>query len=521
MDIPLHTTSGYLLKKGGGRSRAGEGKLRSKLHRRNWSKRWFVLDVESGELQYYKDASMQQYKGTIRILTTSSIQVPDAVCLRGRHRPSRQEALCYFELHQVTDDEGRMRSRPLAVRAPSGEELIEWLRALQKSLDLQRQEENTWHVQQSRVNIGTTPQKYPRRMSDSDSRTWTNGTTIEHRRASEPSEPILEDWSSSESDDIDEANEENEFIPPAPPMAPLSAGGEHMKELEYFILRRKHANSAEDMKQNDQDATTKILRETNVIPTPINKYATTRVALPVPIPPRKDQISQGNIESQNKEYISLSPSQEEQHFAVSPSQRRRPKPPPEPKTRVPPPLPAQSMALHNLVSPLSKRDVAIHDLAMACSGNDADAIAVAIAHAVHEAGVPAEHASVIRAREKLDFLEQPTDHKAAKLKNIQDQLRTASDPISLGSAIRASVAFGINPDSDPLVLEAQARLLELLVQDKEQRAQEHTNSPGYPEGSRRRSSRKQILSPPSSPPSSPPLKETSINNPAKFQLKSF
>ena len=32
--------------------------------RRNWKKRWFVLDMEAGTLQYFKDASCGRWKGT-------------------------------------------------------------------------------------------------------------------------------------------------------------------------------------------------------------------------------------------------------------------------------------------------------------------------------------------------------------------------------------------------------------------------------------------------------------------------
>ncbi|KAJ8610115.1 hypothetical protein CTAYLR_007096 [Chrysophaeum taylorii] len=134
-------TTGSMLKKGGGRSRAGESLVQAQLHRRNWQRRWFVLDVEEGELHYYKDASLGKYKGCVRLTSESGIKIPDTVRLRGRHRPTKKnEDLNYFEIHDAVDEEGRERRRPFALRAPNGEELLEWLMSLQACLGMLRQE---------------------------------------------------------------------------------------------------------------------------------------------------------------------------------------------------------------------------------------------------------------------------------------------------------------------------------------------------------------------------------------------
>ncbi|KAJ1456977.1 hypothetical protein M885DRAFT_438904, partial [Pelagophyceae sp. CCMP2097] len=121
-------TCGMLLKKGG--SKGLRLSLTGVAHRRNWQRRWFQLDIEHGELRYYRDATLAKHKGTVRLDATSVIKVPDVVELRGRHRPKLDEELNYFELHGVCDHEGHLRPRPFSMRAAKGNELLEWLHAL-------------------------------------------------------------------------------------------------------------------------------------------------------------------------------------------------------------------------------------------------------------------------------------------------------------------------------------------------------------------------------------------------------
>mmetsp|Transcript_17099 Transcript_17099/g.58538 ORF Transcript_17099/g.58538 Transcript_17099/m.58538 type:complete len:388 (+) Transcript_17099:79-1242(+) len=108
---------GDLLKKGG--SRGG---------RRNWQKRYFVLDLHNGVLRYYSDAKLKTEAGAVELGAKSRLVIPDEVQLRGSHAPvSEDEDPFYFELHDVCDDRGRRRPSPFALRAPGGEEFDEWV----------------------------------------------------------------------------------------------------------------------------------------------------------------------------------------------------------------------------------------------------------------------------------------------------------------------------------------------------------------------------------------------------------
>ncbi|KAH8053456.1 hypothetical protein JL720_14662 [Aureococcus anophagefferens] len=113
MDHGSHRTTGHLLKKGGSRTKFG---------RRNWKKRWFVLDLERGACPF-KDASCA---------------LQGEPCPAGRHRPTGDELLNYFELRGVLDDAGAPRSKPFKLRALGGDELFEWLQSLKASLALVR-----------------------------------------------------------------------------------------------------------------------------------------------------------------------------------------------------------------------------------------------------------------------------------------------------------------------------------------------------------------------------------------------
>ena len=111
---------GALLKKGGSRSakiktdrNSGDKTPKSSFFgRRNWSDRFFYLDLEKGHWSYYKDSQYENLAGVVRLLPHSSIVVPEEVRLRGRHAPTDPtETLNYFEVHHTTDDAGKVRSR--------------------------------------------------------------------------------------------------------------------------------------------------------------------------------------------------------------------------------------------------------------------------------------------------------------------------------------------------------------------------------------------------------------------------
>ncbi|KAJ8603376.1 hypothetical protein CTAYLR_004277 [Chrysophaeum taylorii] len=110
--------TGGLLKKGG--SRGG---------RRNWSKRWFVLEPRGGRFRYYEDPKLLREAGVVVLLAESEIVVRDPL-LKGRHAPSGGEDSYYFELHKVTDATGRPRPFPFALRAFTQVEYDDWLRSL-------------------------------------------------------------------------------------------------------------------------------------------------------------------------------------------------------------------------------------------------------------------------------------------------------------------------------------------------------------------------------------------------------
>ncbi|KAH8075613.1 hypothetical protein JL721_1627 [Aureococcus anophagefferens] len=142
---------GAMLKKGG--SRGG---------RRNWQKRWFVLDPSGGRLRYFEDAHLNREAGQVRLSVTSEV-VAATPELRGRHAPKdegedplRAAASFitnvmvasparppsgasstfsrYLELRGVYDDKGRPRPLPFAVRCFNEDEFAEWQASLRFSV---------------------------------------------------------------------------------------------------------------------------------------------------------------------------------------------------------------------------------------------------------------------------------------------------------------------------------------------------------------------------------------------------
>lgn len=112
--------TGAMLKKGG--SRGG---------RRNWSKRWFVLEPTMGRLRYYEDASLLKEAGVVCLLAASEVWNDETPTFKGRHAPPYEgEDAFYMELRGSTDGRGRPRPHPFSLRAFRQSEYDEWLRSL-------------------------------------------------------------------------------------------------------------------------------------------------------------------------------------------------------------------------------------------------------------------------------------------------------------------------------------------------------------------------------------------------------
>lgn len=415
--------NGMMLKKGGGRSREGENLVQSQLHRRNWQRRWFVLEVEAGELHYYRNESLSSYKGCVRLTYNSSIKIPDTVHLRGRHRPAQHESLNYFEIHDSVDLVGRPRRKPFALRAPSGEELVQWLRSLHGCLTMLREEEERSSL------VGM----MRRRRSLSDySREYSS--------------------SSSEDDDSDDGEvtqqQETVFPPLAELPADTSSGSFRLDELRDALCSQS----------DDLDAHPEPLPPPSSPPeAPQPSSATTPVL-------RGDE---GSFSSSNP----FSPASSSTKTTPRTTSKRRP-PPPPPKG--PPPSPDNeapaglSWAVDRTFAQrtprkksLSKRADAVDALVLASASENADAIAVSIEHAVEEAGVDRTDPIVVAAKEKLEKLDQPGNSRSDRRSQLEAALDSAVDRETLGNAIFDAVAFGMSQDS-PQVMRAQARLCRIV-----------------------------------------------------------
>ena len=143
---------GKLLKKGGSRRGSASSHVpssdkaaapRSSLlgsifpgGRRNWSERYFQLDIDEGTWRYFSDREQTKQAGVVRLIPgRTKVVVPEEVQLRGRHAPSStEEALNYFEVHPTRDEGGAERAAPFVVRAPTSREFEEWIRALEYAL---------------------------------------------------------------------------------------------------------------------------------------------------------------------------------------------------------------------------------------------------------------------------------------------------------------------------------------------------------------------------------------------------
>lgn len=120
--LPVRVT-GAMLKKGG--SRGG---------RRNWSKRWFVLEPSSGRLRYFEDPSLLKESGIVCLLGSTEVRT-ERPSLKGRHAPQYDgEDALYMELSGAVDGAGRPRPCNFAMRAFTQDEYDEWLRSIRFSI---------------------------------------------------------------------------------------------------------------------------------------------------------------------------------------------------------------------------------------------------------------------------------------------------------------------------------------------------------------------------------------------------
>lgn len=119
--------SGPLLKKGGSRRRTNG--VSGLSFRRNWSDRYFHMDLAESTLRYYFDKEMQRKAGEVRFLPgKTKMYVPEDVILTGRHKPKDGQSLDYMELLGTADDQGKERSFPFALRTATLTEFNEWRR---------------------------------------------------------------------------------------------------------------------------------------------------------------------------------------------------------------------------------------------------------------------------------------------------------------------------------------------------------------------------------------------------------
>lgn len=408
-------TSGLMLKKGGGRSRVGESLVQSQFHRRNWQRRWFVLNVEAYELVYYKDASLSRYKGCVRLTNKSSIQIPDTVQLRGRHRPTKHESLNYFEIHGALDDQGRPRRRPLALRAQTNDELLDWLGSLQRCLGRLRRE--TRPRMSSRLSAHE---------SSSDESTDDDVDDVE----------VPENLAELDVDDV-------------PAELPAErAGSWQIDELREALEEEKvRASLLEDQHDDTLEEVEEKAREMLL----------------------DDTLEE--VEEQARETLL----QDESLHDEEKVGRRKPPPPP---AKPPPPAtvlsPRHLVAAvdeeFKRKATNSPRAEALETLARATEADDADAIAVSVDYAL-EVGVSFDHPTVVAARDKLANLELPPEVRQARIFDLESTLLAAQDDAAkLGAAISDAVAFGV-PHDAPAIVQAQDRLCALIVARQSEDAQ--------------------------------------------------
>jgi hypothetical protein len=115
-----YRTQGWMAKKG--------------VARRNWTRRWFILDITSGELRYYqrKDAP-----GAKPALSLKGVILLEDAALAMAPKPSsgsRYEHMIHLTApkhhHGVAKLAAEHAARTFCLRAESGEEMVQWMESL-------------------------------------------------------------------------------------------------------------------------------------------------------------------------------------------------------------------------------------------------------------------------------------------------------------------------------------------------------------------------------------------------------
>ena len=121
-----YRTQGWMAKKG--------------VARRNWTRRWFILDITSGELRYYqrKDAPGAKpalsLKGVILLEDATLAVAPKPSSGSGSGSSSRYEHMIHLAApkhhHGVAKLAAGHAARTFCLRAESGEEMVQWMESL-------------------------------------------------------------------------------------------------------------------------------------------------------------------------------------------------------------------------------------------------------------------------------------------------------------------------------------------------------------------------------------------------------
>lgn len=128
----LIKTRGWLLKKG-----SGEGTLFS---RRNWQKRYYVLDEDAAVLSYYSDDKCKNKKGAWKLTEATAVTEPagEAKAFRGSGRRDSKKGveMFYMEVHPVLEEKtSYFKHRPLELRAADADDLRGWRLGLERTVE--------------------------------------------------------------------------------------------------------------------------------------------------------------------------------------------------------------------------------------------------------------------------------------------------------------------------------------------------------------------------------------------------
>jgi len=405
MDHGSHRTTGHLLKKGGSRTKFG---------RRNWKKRWFVLDLERGCLSYFKDASCARFKGSVRLGEQSSLEIPDSVSLRGRHRPTGDELLHYFELRGVLDDGGAPRSKPFKLRALGGDELFEWLQSLKASLALVR-------------GLPSAPARPPR--------TPRTPAAPPPRPQAEPATSSEEEegYSSPDDDDYPEVRASMMRVSLTPPHPAPRPDVDEAARLRHSLTSQEAAHAARGLRALWDRVDS---REDGTAPSPrgssIHDGAAPAAWAPARGPPPPPMPRVASLPDDE------APADEEP--AAAPQKPARP-----PGWRPPPPKRGEA-----------RKQEVFDGLVELSASTDMAALEAAVDAAL-ACGISFEAEEMVAARTRLQFLSATDDARSLLIKALDKD----PDTKELGEAISFAVSAGLDPD-EPAMQRAQAMLCEQL-----------------------------------------------------------